>query len=143
MVLQTFSRFSTKMPFKDPQHVCESLLSIDPEIIYATILSFTGEKMSSASKPSAGVMIPSNDQLATHFKAISSMMAIYSTSAPQLRQGERLFGELKDIVATFSNLKIIMILNPPQGFMIALVTLKDSDSKKITFQVSKIIEGSS
>jgi len=126
------------LPIKDPQRLCESLLSIDPEIIYASILSSTGEQISAAASPSASVIIPSNDQLTSHFKAISSLIGAYRSSKPALPQAESLFGELKDIVATFGNLKVIIIINHPLQAMIALVTLKDADSKKITFQSSKI-----
>ncbi len=129
------------LAIKDPQRLCESLLSIDPGIIYTCILSSTGEQISSAAKPSAKVIITSNDQLISHFKAVSQLVTAYVNSAPALPQGERLFGELKDIVATFGNLRVILILNQTLQAVVALVTLKEADSKKITFQSSKIIAG--
>ncbi len=129
------------LTIKDPRRVCEALLSKDPEIIYASILSSTGEEISSAAKPSASVMIPSNEELTSHFRAISSIINAYRTSSSALSGAERMFGKFKDMVVTFGNLKVMIMLDDPNQVVIALVTLKDADSKKITFQSSKVISG--
>jgi hypothetical protein len=130
---------SHKLPIKDPQKVCEALLSKDPEIIYASILSSAGEEISSAAKPSARVMIPSSEELTGHFRAISSIITSYRTTQSALSGAERMFGKFKDMVVTFGNFKVIVILDDPEQVVIALVTMKDADSKRITFQSSKII----
>jgi hypothetical protein len=115
------------------------LLSIDPAIIYGSILSSTDEEVSSAAKPSATLMLPSRDELTSHFRAISSIVNTYRTSKSALQEGERLFGDFKNIVVTFGKLKVIVILNDPEHVMLALATLKDADEKKITFQSSRIM----
>ena len=127
------------MPIKDARRICESLLAINPEIIYVSVLSSSGEEIASAAKPSAAVTLPSRDELTSHFRAISSIVNTYRTSKSALQEGERLFGDFKNIVVTFGKLKVIVILNHPEQVMLALATLKDADEKKITFQSARIM----
>lgn len=127
---------------KDPRGACHSLLSIDPGIIYVSILSLTGEEIGSAAKPSASAMIQSGSgELTEHLRAISSIIAQYRSSRSAMPEAERLFGEFKNIIVTFGNLKVIVMISRLEKVMIALITVKDADEKRITFQSSKIISG--
>ncbi len=126
---------------KDPRSLCEPLISKDPEVIYASILSSTGEEVASASKPSAKLLIPSSEELSSHFRAIASIINAYRTSKSALSGAERLFGKFKYMVVTFGNLKVMVILDDPNQIMVALVVMKEADSKKITFQSSQILSG--
>jgi hypothetical protein len=127
------------LTIKDPRATCQSLLSIDPAVIYASILSPTGEEIASASKPSASVLIPSSGELNDHFKAISRILTAYRTEKSALSGAERMFGKFKEMSVSFANLKVMVMLNDPEQVVLALVTLKYADSKKITFQSSKIV----
>ena len=126
---------------KDQSNVCQTLLSINPAVIYASILSMTGEEIGSASKPSLDVLIPSNSELKNHFRAISSILTAYRNEKSALSGAERMFGKFKDLVVTFANFKVIIILDDIKQQVVALATMKDADSKKITFQSTRIISG--
>ena len=126
---------------KDQSNVCQTLLSINPAVIYASILSMTGEEIGSASKPSLGVLIPSNSELKNHFRAFSSILTAYRNEKSALSGAERMFGKFKDLVVTFANFKVIIILDDIKQQVVALATMKDADSKKITFQSTRIISG--
>ena len=123
----------------EQKRICETLLSIDPGIIYTCILSMDGEEISNAAKPSAKVMMPSEEELSRHFKSISRVLSIYSSQKEALPEGERHFGKLKQIVAIFSNYKVLVVLSSSKQVMAALIALKDADSHRISFQVSRVI----
>ena len=92
-----------------------------------------------AGKPSASTMMPSDQELSSHFKSVRKIIAAYSSQGEALPKGERVFGELKAIVAIFSNFKVIIVLNRVAQIAAALVTLKDADANKISFQASRIM----
>jgi hypothetical protein len=123
----------------DSKRLCESLLSLDVQVIYSAMFSLDGEEISSAAKPSASAMMPSEQELSSHFKSVRRIIAAYSGKSGALPEGERAFGELKSIVAIFSNFKVIIVLNRGAQIAAALVTMKDADVNKISFQASRLM----
>jgi hypothetical protein len=123
----------------DSKSLCESLLSLDVEVIYSALFSLDGEEISSAAKPSARTMMPSEQELSSHFKSVRRIISAYSSQSEALPKGELAFGELKSIVAIFSNFKVIIILNRSAQIAAALVTMKDADVNKISFQGLKLM----
>jgi hypothetical protein len=123
----------------DQRKICETLLSLDKLIIHTAILSLDGEEIAVSSSPSAKDMLPSEENLARHFKSISKVLSLYSSQKEALAEGEQAFGELKQIIAVFKNYQVMIILSKSRHIMVALVALKDADSHKISFQVSRVL----
>jgi hypothetical protein len=123
----------------EQKKICESLLSIDREVIYTAILSLDGVEIATASRRSASTMMPSSEELSRHFKSISKVISFYASQKEALEEGERAFGELKQIIAIFKNYQVLIVLSRSRQIMAALIALKDANSHTISFQVSRIL----
>jgi hypothetical protein len=84
-------------------------------------------------------MMPSQEDLSRHFKSISKVMSFYSSQKEALAEGERAFGELKEIIAVFKNYQVIIFLSRSKQIMAAMIALKDANSHVISFQASRVI----
>ncbi len=123
----------------EQKKLCDTLLAFDRGIIYTAVLSLDGVEIATAARPSAKAMIPSQEDLSRHFKSISKVMSFYSSQQEALSEGERAFGELKQIIAVFKNYQVIIVLSRSRRIMAALIALKDANSHTISFQVSRVL----
>jgi hypothetical protein len=115
------------------ERLCQHILGLDSAILFVGICSVAGEEISSASKPSASLMIGMAPKLRDTYSAgVSSVTNSF-------KQGEPLLGELLEITASYKKLKIMIIyLGEATNAVAVLATTKELDSKNVTFQVTRV-----
>ena len=115
------------------ERLCRHILGLDSAVLFAGICNIGGEEIASASKPSVPVIIGTSPELREAYSSRTTAVVTLFKSA------EPLLGELRDIVASFKNLKVMIIsLGQENNAAAVLVTTKDLDSKNIVYQISRV-----
>ncbi len=115
------------------ERLCQHILGLDSAVLFAGICNIGGGEIASASKRSVPIMIGTSPELREAFSS-------GTTAAVTLfRSAEPLLGELRDIVASFKNLKVMIIsLGQENNAAAVLVTTRELDSKNIAYQISRV-----
>ena len=115
------------------QRLCEHILGLDSSILFASIITTSGEEITSASKPSVPVMIGlAPDMRATYTEGANAIVEVFKKAEP-------LLGELGSIVASYKALKVMIInLGEKINALAILVSTKDLDSENVTYQISRV-----
>jgi hypothetical protein len=122
------------MPIKDPKRLCESILAIDNQIISAALVSFAGIEIANAIRPSAPLFMPNFGELAKK-QAVPLISGVEAFS-----KGQEVLGELEEIVVIFKRLKALIAVSRPDQMVIAVITMKEAEDKRIAFQISKLLD---
>jgi hypothetical protein len=115
------------------QRLCEHILGLDSSILFASIITITGEEIASASKPSVPLMIGMAPKLReTYTEGANAIVDLFKKAEP-------LLGELGSIVASYKAVKVMIVnLGPKVNALAILVTTKDLDTENVTYQISRV-----
>jgi hypothetical protein len=93
----------------------------------------SGDEIASAAKPSVPLMVGSLPQMReTYIAAANAVVNVF-------KQGEPLFGELTDVVASYKNMKVLIVnLGEENNALAVLVATKDLDTKNATYRISRV-----
>lgn len=117
------------------EKLCQDILELDGEIIFASIGSPTGGEVASAAKPSTSLLIETNRELK---KKYSGMIA---RIIGDFKEAESTLGKLRVLSASFDkNLRLLIIPEPSEDVFINVITTRDAEEKFITFRVAKLLE---
>jgi hypothetical protein len=113
--------------------LCEHILGLDSSILFASICNMSGDEIASAAKPSVPLMVGSLPQMReTYIAGANAVVNVF-------KQGQPLFGELTDVVASYKNMKVLIVnLGDQNNAVAVLVATKDLDSKNATYRISKV-----
>ena len=93
----------------------------------------SGDEIASAAKPSAPLMVGSLPQMRESYIAGANAVVNF------FKKGEPILGELTDVVASYKNLKVLIVnLGEENNAVAVLVATKELDSKNATYRISKV-----
>ena len=117
------------------QRLCQDILESDGTIIFASIGSFSGFEIASASKASKALLMGDDSRLREKYVSTVALVVNY------YKQAEHLFGKATRIVVTFEkNLRVIVIPLFSKEIFVVVVATREMEEKTLSFQISKRIE---